>query len=107
MSIFKGFSRKVLGFFARVVFQKMPVFERNVCEICRRKSAQNTEKHKTKLCAQVPERPLSQRPLFSAAETWFWEIWTENRGAPKKPNSTTRDLTPHLRPSDSGDHLPL
>ena len=32
----------------------------------------------------------------------FWDRWTENRGAPKTPNSTTTDLTPHLRPSDFG-----
>ena len=44
------------------------ISERNFCEICRRKSPQNTEKHKTKLCAEVPERPPSQRPLFSAAD---------------------------------------
>ena len=37
-------------------------------EICRRKSPQNTEKHKTKLCAEVPERPLPKDPFFSAAE---------------------------------------
>ena len=27
----------------------------------------------------------------------FWDLWTENRGAPKTPNSTTTGLTPHLR----------
>ena len=26
----------------------------------------------------------------------FWDLWTENRGAPKTPNSTTTDLTPRL-----------
>ena len=31
----------------------------------------------------------------------FWDLWTENRGAPKTPNSTTTDLTPHLRPSET------
>ena len=40
------------------------ISERNFCEICRRKSAQNTEKHKTKLCAEVPERPLPKDPSF-------------------------------------------
>ena len=30
----------------------------------------------------------------------FGDLWTENRGAPKTPNPTTTDLTPHLRPSD-------
>ena len=30
--------------------------------------AQNTEKHKTKLCAEVPERPLPKDPFFSAAD---------------------------------------
>ena len=36
-----------------------------------------------------------QIPIFKG----FWGLWTENRGAPKAPNSTTTDLTPHLRPS--------
>ena len=40
------------------------ISERNFCEICRRKSPQNTEKHKTKLCAEVPERPLPKDPFF-------------------------------------------
>ena len=31
----------------------------------------------------------------------FWDLWTENRGAPKTPNSATTDLTPHVRPSDN------
>ena len=39
--------------------------ERHFCEICRRKSPQNTEKHKTKPCAEVPERPLPKDPFFS------------------------------------------
>ena len=30
----------------------------------------------------------------------FGDLWTENRGAPKTPNSTTTDPTPHSRPSD-------
>ena len=38
----------------------------------------------------------SQIPIFKG----FWGLWTENRGAPKTPNSTTTDLTPHLRPSE-------
>ena len=33
-------------------------------------------------------------PIFKG----FWHLWTENRGAPKTPNSTMTDLTPHLRP---------
>ena len=41
-----------------------------------------------------PEVP--KIPIFKG----FWDLWTENRGAPKTPNSTTTDLTPHLRPSD-------
>ena len=28
------------------------------------------------------------------------DLWTENRGAPKTPNPTMTDLTPHLRPSE-------
>ena len=30
----------------------------------------------------------------------FWDLRTENRGAPKTPNSTTTDPTPHSRPSE-------
>ena len=30
-----------------------------------------------------------------------FELWTDNRGAPKTPNSTTTDPTPHLRSSDA------
>ena len=30
----------------------------------------------------------------------FGDLWTENWGAPKTPNPTTTDVTPHLRPSD-------
>ena len=37
-----------------------------------------------------------QIPVFKG----FWDLWTESRGALKTPNSTTTDLTPHLRPSD-------
>ena len=33
-------------------------------------------------------------PRFSG----FWDLWTENRGAPKTRNSTTTDPTPHSRP---------
>ena len=44
--------------------------ERNFCEICRRKSPQNTEKHKTKLCAEVPERPLLKDPFFQLLINW-------------------------------------
>ena len=38
-----------------------------------------------------------QIPIFKR----FWDLWTENRGAPKTPKSTTTDLTPHLRPSEN------
>ena len=38
----------------------------------------------------------SPTPIFKE----FSGFWTENRGAPKTPNSTTTDLTPHLWPSD-------
>ena len=38
----------------------------------------------------------SQSPL----EIGIWDLWTENRGAPKTPNPTMTDLTPHLRPSE-------
>ena len=30
----------------------------------------------------------------------FWDLWMENRGAPKTPNPTTMDPTPHSRPSE-------
>ena len=30
----------------------------------------------------------------------FWGLWTENRGAPKTPNSTTTDPNPHSRPCE-------
>ena len=45
------------------------------------------------------------RPLFSAQRSQytcskgFWDLWTENRGAPKTPNPTTTDRTLHSRPS--------
>ena len=38
----------------------------------------------------------SEIPIFKG----FWDLWTEKRGAPKTPKSTTTDLTPHLRPSE-------
>ena len=38
----------------------------------------------------------SQNPLKSV----FWDLWTENRGAPETPNPTTTDPTPHSRPSE-------
>ena len=37
-----------------------------------------------------------QIPIFKG----FWDLWTQNRGAPKTPNPTTTDPTPHLRPSE-------
>ena len=58
---FWGFSR---GGFPENACIGGAVSERNFCEICRRKSPQNTEKHKTKLCAEVPERPLPKDPFF-------------------------------------------
>ena len=75
------------GVFREGVFQKMPAFggaisERNFCEICRRKSAQNTEKHKTKLCAEVPERPLLGDPFFRllavVGVARGWQKWPPN-----------------------------
>ena len=58
---FWGFSR---GGFPENACIGGAISERNVCEICRRKSPQNTEKHKTKLYAEVPERPLPKNPFF-------------------------------------------
>ena len=34
----------------------------------------------------------------------FGDHWTENRGAPKTPNSTTTDPTPHSRPSEKREN---
>ena len=44
-------------------------------------------------------------PIFSpeAPNTCFkgfWDLWMESRGAPKTPNSTTTDPTPHSRHSE-------
>ena len=58
---FWGFSR---GGFPENACIAGAISERNFCEICRRKSPQNIEKHKTKLCAEVPERPLPKDPFF-------------------------------------------
>ena len=58
---FWGFSR---GGFPENACIGGAISERNFCEICRRKSPQNTEKHKTKLCTEVPERPLPKDPFF-------------------------------------------
>ena len=46
-----------------------------------------------------PDFPSGQRSPNTYFKG-FWDTWTENRGAPKTPNSTTTDLTPHLRPSE-------
>ena len=72
-SFFGCYQQLRFGVFREGVFQKMPaiggaISERNCYEICRRKSPQNTEKHKRKLCAEVPERPLPKDPFFSAAD---------------------------------------
>ena len=58
---FWGFSR---GGFPENACIGGAISERSFCEICRRKSPQNTEKHKTKLCAEVPEQPLPKDPFF-------------------------------------------
>ena len=58
---FWGFSR---GGFPENACIGGAISERNFCEICRRISPQNTEKHKTKFCAEVPERPLPKDPFF-------------------------------------------
>ena len=72
---FWGFSR---GGFPENACIEGAISERNFCGICRRKSPQNTEKHKTKLCAEVPERPLPKDPFFSAADLQIYstfEFW--------------------------------
>ena len=66
---FLGVSAAAFGGFSREGFPENAciggaISERNFCEICRRKSPQNTEKQKTKLCAEVPERPLPKDPFF-------------------------------------------
>ena len=38
--------------------------------------------------------------LFWPKKEVVWDLWTENRGAPKTRNSTTTNLTPHSRPSE-------
>ena len=54
------------------------------------------------------ETPIPQRAANRGSDPSWLNLaflgrpdWTENRGAPKTPNSTTTDLTPHLRPSDN------
>ena len=54
----------------------------------------------------------SRGPQFSVQRSpntykGFRDLWTENRGAPKTPNATTTDLTPHLRPSEFSEMLLL
>ena len=44
---------------------------------------------------------MAQIPNFKG----FGDLWMENRGAPKTPNSTTTDLTPHLWPSEKKQTL--
>ena len=44
-----------------------------------------------------------QIPIFRRLR----DLWTENRGAPKTPNPTTTDPTPHSRPSETKGREPL
>ena len=59
------------GAFREGVFQKMPalegaISERNCCEICSRKSPQNTEKNKKQSSAQrFLNDPFPKTPFFS------------------------------------------
>ena len=71
---FWGFSR---GGFPENACIGGAISERNfhVIEICRRKSPQNTEKHKTKLCAEVPERPLPKDPFFQLPNKALLRVW--------------------------------
>ena len=41
-----------------------------------------------------------QRPR-DPLQSVVWDLWTENRGAPKTRNSTMTDPTPHSRPSEN------
>ena len=63
------------GVFCEGVFQKMPALEGQFLkEITVRFAGENSEhrKHKTKLCAEVPERPLPKDPFFQLLkETHF------------------------------------
>ena len=45
-----------------------------------------------------------QRPK-NACFKGFWYLWTENRGAPKMPNPTATDPTPHSHDSRPSDFL--
>ena len=77
------FSSCVLGFFARGVFQKMPALEGQFPkEISVRFAGENhlrtQKKHKTKLCAEVPERPLPKDPFFQLLN--FFQKKKKNKG---------------------------
>ena len=79
---FWGFSR---GGFPENACIGGAISERNCCEVCRRKSPQNTEKHKTKLCAEVSERPLPKDPFFQLLKVGanlrggFGALWFQER----------------------------
>ena len=48
-----------------------------------------------------PDFP-SRGPNLKTLLKWVFEdLWTENWGARKTPNTTKTDLTPHLRPSEA------
>ena len=58
--------------------------------------------NREKLCVNREKSVPKIHHFFTVSFSPFrssW-LWTENRGAPKTPNSTMTDLTPHLRPSD-------
>ena len=78
---FWGFSR---GGFPENACIGGAISERNCHEICRRKSPQNTEKHKTKLCAEVPERPLPKDPFFQLLKVPIWAIKCRFSGLQKQ-----------------------
>ena len=77
LSKFTFISSCVLGFFREGVFQKMPALEGQFLkEISVRFAGENhlrtlRKTHKTKLCAEVPERPLPKDAFFQQQFTDF------------------------------------
>ena len=82
----------------------------NCCDGCRKMSqrAENGGLDPSWLNLAFLGRPDSQfRGPQNPSKQIFWDLWTENRGAPKTPNSTTTDPTPHSRPSECRDVIPF
>ena len=63
------FQQLRFGIFREGVFQKMPALEGQFLKeisvrFARENHLRTQKKHKTKLCAEVPERPLPKDPFF-------------------------------------------